>query len=171
MGNHKKVSCRKCFRVMRSDNLKTHMKQHVKEMFEKESICSTSITSSIMSLNKETNISLDITSKMYEVTPLEREEIIKRLINNDKEYKYSVARGKSIYEEVNKYGIKEESLCPEYKDLLDVYMKKRNMIDVDNVILRFWQTALLEYMEPSNREVIWNIGANGNKNKSWFQEF
>ena len=156
---------------MRCDNLKGHMKQHEKEMFEKESICSTSITSSIMSLNKESNFSLDITSKTYEVTPLEREEIIKRLINDDKEYKYSVARGKSIYEEVNKYGIKEESLCPEYKDLLDVYMKQRNMIDVDNVILRFWQTALLEYMEPNNREVIWIVGANGNEGKTWFQEF
>ena len=156
---------------MRSDNLKGHMKQHEKEMFEKESICSTSITSSIMSLNKESNFSLDITSKTYEVTPLEREEITKRLINDDKEYKYSVARGKSIYEEVNKYGIKEESLCPEYKDLLDVYMKQRNMIDVDNVILRFWQTALLEYMEPNNREVIWIVGANGNEGKTWFQEF
>ena len=171
MGKHKKLTCGKCLRIMRSDVLNRHMLQHEKEMFEKESICSTSITSSIMSLNKESNFSLDITSKTYEVTPLEREEIIKRLINDDKEYKYSVAHGKSIYEEVNKYGIKEESLCPEYKDLLDVYMKQRNMIDVDNVILQFWQTALLEYMEPNNREVIWIVGANGNEGKTWFQEF
>ena len=49
--------------------------------------------------------------------------------------------------------------------------KERNMIYADNVILRFWQTALLEYMEPSNREVIWIVGANGNEGKSWFQEF
>jgi len=110
-------------------------------------------------------------SKTYEVFSLEREEMTKRLIKDDGEYKYKVARGKNIYEEVNKYGIKEESLCTEYKELLDVYMKQRNMIDIDNVILRSWQYALLEYMEPTNREVIWIVGTNGNEGKSWFQEF
>ena len=50
-------------------------------------------------------------------------------------------------------------------------MKQRNMIDNDNVILRTWQTALLEYMVPTNREVIWIIGTKGNEGKSWFQEF
>ena len=30
MGKHKKVSCRICLHVMRSDYLKTHTKQHVK---------------------------------------------------------------------------------------------------------------------------------------------
>ena len=53
----------------------------------------------------------------------------KRLIKDDGEYKYNVARGKNIYEQVNKYGIKEESLCQEYRELLKVYMKQRNMID------------------------------------------
>merc|ERR1712082_456068 len=49
--------------------------------------------------------------------------------------------------------------------------KQRNMIDIDNVILRTWQTALLEYMVQTNREVIWIIGTKGNEGKSWFQEF
>ena len=155
---------------MRSDNLKTHMKQHEKENYQNETFCSTSITSSTTSLDKESNFSLDTTTKTYEVSPLEREEMTKRLIKDDEEYKYSVAHGKNIYEEVNKYGIKEESLCQEYKELLDMYMKQRNMIDIDNVILRTWQTALLEYMVPTNREVIWIIGTKGNEGKSWFQE-
>ena len=30
MGRHKKVPCRKCLRIMRSDKLKIHMKQHEK---------------------------------------------------------------------------------------------------------------------------------------------
>ena len=28
MGRHKKVTCEKCFHVLRSDTLKRHMKQH-----------------------------------------------------------------------------------------------------------------------------------------------
>jgi len=157
---------------MRKDNLKRHMEQHEKEKFEMESLCSTSIATSRTSLQEETesNFSLD-TTKTYEVSPLKSEEMTKRLIKDDEEYKYSVACGKKIYEEVNKYGIKEESLCQEYKELLDMYMKQRNMIDIDNVILRTWQTALLEYMVPTNREVIWIIGTKGNEGKSWFQEF
>ena len=125
---------------MRSDYLKTHMMQHEKEKYESEIFCSTSITSSTTSLDKVSDFSLDIT-KTYEVSSLESEEMIKRLIKDDLEYKYNVARGKKIYDEVNKYGIKEESLCSEYKELLDMYMKQRNMIDIDNVILRSWQSA------------------------------
>merc|ERR1712055_1113496 len=126
------------------------MIQHEKEKFEKESFSGANYSSSTTSLDKVSDFSLDIT-KTYEVSSLESEEMTKRLIKDDGEYKYNVARGKKIYDEVNKYGIKEESLCPEYKELLDMYMKQRNMIDVDNVILKTWQTALLEYMVPSNR--------------------
>jgi len=78
-----------------------------------------------------------------------------------KNIKYKVERGKKIYEKVGNYGIKEESLCPEYKEMLDMYMKQRENIDIDNVILRLWQTSLLEYMKPSYREVIWVIGKKG----------
>ena len=170
MGRHKIVTCRKSFRLMRSDTLERHMKQHEKENYQNETFCSTSITSSTTSLDKVSDFSLDIT-KTYEVSPLEREEMTKRLIKDDVEYKYNVARGKNIYEQVNKYSIKEESLCQEYRELLEVYMKQRNMIDIDNVILRSWQSALLEYMKPTNREVIWIVGTKGNEGKSWFQEF
>ena len=83
---------------MRSDNLNTHMKQHEKEKFEMESLCSTSIATSRTSLQEETesNFSLD-TTKTYEVSPLKSEEMIKRLIKDDEEYKYNVAWGKKIY--------------------------------------------------------------------------
>ena len=173
MGKNKKVTCGKCLRIMRSDNLKTHMKQHEKDKFEKESLCSSSIHSSRTSLKEDTEskFSLDTTNKTYEVSTLESEEMTKRLIKDDQEYKYKVERGKKIYEKVGNYGIKEESLCPEYKEMLDMYMKQRENIDIDNVILRLWQTSLLEYMKPSYREVIWVVGKNGDEGKSWFQEF
>ena len=77
MGNrNKKVTCGKCLRIMRSDNLKTHMKQHEKDKVEKESLCSSSIATSRTSLQEKTesNFSLD-TTKMYEVTPLKSEEM------------------------------------------------------------------------------------------------
>ena len=89
------------------------MNQHEKEKFEKVSLCSSSIATSRTSLQEsESDFSLDTTNKTFEVSTLEREEMTKRLIKDDEEYKYKVERGKQIYEEVGKYGIKEESLCP-----------------------------------------------------------
>ena len=80
---------------MRSDNLKRHMMQHEKENYENEMFCST--TSSTTSLDKVSDFSLDIT-KTYEVSSLKREEMTKRLIKDDVEYKYNVAHGKNIFE-------------------------------------------------------------------------
>ena len=53
MGKHKKLTCGKCLRIMRSDYLKTHMLQHEKEKFEKESLCGSSIATSRTSLQEE----------------------------------------------------------------------------------------------------------------------
>ena len=50
-------------------------------------------------------------------------------------------------------------------------MKNKQNIDVENVILRPWQEGLLNYIKPSDREIIWVIGRKGNEGKSWFQEF
>ena len=67
MGNNKKVTCGKYLRIMRSDYVSRHMKQHEKDKFEKESFCSSSIRSSITSLQEETEreFSFDSTHKMY----------------------------------------------------------------------------------------------------------
>ena len=96
MGKHKKVTCGICLRIMRSDYLKNHMKQHEKDKFEKESFCSSSIHSSRTSLKEDTEseFSVDTTNKTYEVSTLESEEMTKRLIKDTQEYKYKVERGK-----------------------------------------------------------------------------
>ena len=39
-------------------------------------------------------------------------------------------------------------------------------MDIDNVILKPWQSALIEYMEKSKREVIWVQGAKCEEGKS-----
>jgi hypothetical protein len=44
MGKHKQVVCEKCCRVMRSDNLERHMKQHENGKFEAESLSGSSFS-------------------------------------------------------------------------------------------------------------------------------
>ena len=51
---------------------------------------------------------------------MERGKIIKKLWKDNEEYKEKLERGKILYEEVIQQGIQEESLCQEYKVLLDI---------------------------------------------------
>ena len=162
-----KVTCKKCFHIMRSDNLRRHMKKHVES--KQVSFCEVSPSSSETSLNTE--FSSESACNSYESSSIERGKIIEKLMTDNEEYKYKLERGKILYEEVNQLGIQEESLCQEYRVLLDIYRKQKKNIDIENVILRPWQESLLQYMKPSDREIIWVVGVKGNEGKSWFQEF
>ena len=173
MGRNKNISCQKCFRVMRRDNLKTHMKQHEDGKFDKDSFCGSSLNTSTTSLDTDykTDSGFSTTLGHYEIASIKEEEIIKILKKDAEEYKYKLSHGKVLYENVYKHNIPEESLRPEFKEMLDLYRKQRTYIDIDNVILRFWQARLEEYMRPCYREIIWIIGKNGNEGKTWFQEY
>ena len=159
-----KVTCKKCFHVMRSDNLRRHMKKHVESKPEQVSF---SLSETLLN----TEFSSESACNSYESSSMERGKIIEKLMTDNEEYKYKLERGKILYEEVNQLGIQEESLCQEYRVLLDIYRKQKKNIDIENVILRPWQESLLQYMKPSDREIIWVVGVKGNEGKSWFQEF
>ena len=169
MGRNKRVTCQKCFRVMRSDNLKTHMKQHEDGKFENESFCASSLSISKISLDNESMISSVSTS--YEVSSTKEEELRKILKRDDEEYKYKLAQGKILFQSMYDMGIAEESLRPEFKEMLDLYRKQREYMNINQVILRPWQQSLLEHMKPSDREIIWVIGKKGNEGKTWFQKY
>ena len=159
---------------MRSDNLNRHMKLH-KKLCE-DSLDSKSIYSSRASLHKDdasefSSSETDWEAPVQREPSLQREAIIKTLKLDDVEYKNKLILGKIIYEEIEEHEISEESLRREYKEAKELYIKHKKNIDLDNVILRPWQKALLEYIKPSTREVIWVIGKHGNEGKSWFQEY
>ena len=159
---------------MRSDVLNRHMKLH-KKLCE-DSLDSKSIYSSRASLHRDDESEFSSSATDWEApvqieTPLEREAIIKTIKLDAAEYKNKLKLGKIIYKEIEEHEIPEESLRREYKEAKELYIKHKKNIDLDNVILRPWQKALLEYIKPSTREVIWVIGRHGNEGKSWFQEY
>ena len=99
MGRHKLVVCKKCLRIMRSDNLNRHMKLH--EKLCEDSLDSKSIYSSRESLHKDDKSefsSLDLGAPLEREDPLEREGIIKTLKLDDVEYNNKQKLGKMIYE-------------------------------------------------------------------------
>ena len=174
MGNHKKVVCEQCLRVMRSDVLKRHMKQHVEQAGKYVNETSgIGLGSSSTSLDKdyESLSEFSSVSTSYNASPINKEVLIKNLEMDDVDYKSKMEQGRLIYESVKERNIAEESLRKEYRELLELFMKHKQNIDLENVLLRPWQTSLLKYMKPSDREVIWVIGTKCNEGKSWFQEF
>ena len=157
---------------MRSDVLNRHMKLH--EKLRENSL--NSIYSSRESLGKDeesefSSSETDWEAPVQKEIPLEREGIIKTIKLDAAEYKNKLKLGKIVYEEIEEHDISEDSLRKEYKEAKELYIKHKKNIDLDNVILRPWQKALLEYIKPSTREVIWVIGKHGNEGKSWFQEY
>ena len=153
---------------MRSDNLKTHMKQHEDGKFENESFCASSLSTSKTSLDNESIISS--VSASYEVSSTKEEELRKILKRDDEEYKYKLAQGKILYQSMYDMDIAEESLRPEFKEMLDLYRKQREYMNINQVILRPWQQSLLEHMKPSDREIIWVIGKKGNEGENMVSE-
>ena len=146
------------------------MLQHEKEKFEKESLCSTSIATSRTSLQEDTesNFSSISTTKS---TPINEEFVIKSMVIDSDEYNKKMELGKIVAKTVVEKKIPQDSLSSEYKDALDLYWNKKQLMNIDNVILKPWQSALIEYMEKSKREVIWVQGAKCEEGKSWMQEY
>ena len=176
MGRNKKVVCEECMRVMRQDHLKNHMKKHENVKNEEPSKMHENVKyeepSSPTSLNidQESNLN-SITFSETKKTFLNEEAIIKTLKMDDAEYENTLELGRMIVEKAKSLGIAEESLRSEYKKAKELYLKHERNVDIENVILRSWQDSLLQYLKPSNREIIWVIGRKGNEGKTWFQEY
>ena len=166
MARYKKVVCAKCCKVMRRDNLERHMQQHENGKFEEESFHGSAFSASTTSL--ESSFSAVSTTRSVSIN----EEVVLKTMNiHAEEYERKLQLGEIVYKHAKECGIPEESLPKEYKEAKDLYVKNKQNIDVENVILRPWQESLLKYIKPSNREVIWVIGRKGNEGKTWFQEF
>ena len=170
MGRHKKVTCGKCLRIMRTDHIKRHMKQHENVDYKNESICGSSIATSRTSLQEDTesNFSSISTTKS---TPINEEFVIKSMVIDSDKYMQDMELGKIVAKTVVEKNIPQDSLSIEYKKALDLYWNKKQLMNIDNVILKPWQSALIEYMEKSKREVIWVQGAKCEEGKSWMQEY
>ena len=152
---------------MRSDILQRHMLQHEKEKFEKESFYSSSISTSRTSLQEDNESNFSSVST-YTLTPINEEIVIKRLKMNNDKYMQDMETGKIIAKAIKDGKIPQDSLCSEDSEAFHLYWNKKQLMNIDNVILKPWQTALLHYMKPSYREVIWVQGAKCEEGKTFF---
>ena len=130
-------------------------------------------------------INIPVTNNIYNTAPVvstqtseEENEINekgfrKKMIEFEDEYQKKLVQGKKIYEMLGEGVVSYQALPREMKDEVDLYVQNQeDFRDVGNVELKPWQESLLEYtQQPSDREIIWVVGKEGNEGKNWFQKY
>ena len=145
MGNHKQVLCKICYKTMRSDHLRGHMKIHEENGGSK---------------------------RKYDEMEEDGEALKKYLIEKTNEYKAKITLGKEVYLILGEGEVLEQALPEEMKDALDIYIKQAPEVNQSNVEFKPWQKDLLEYMNhPTQRQIIWIVGKSCGEGKSWFQKY
>ena len=166
MTGNKKVKCNVCYREMRSDNVKRHMKQHTKKN-ESNPVTNISVT------NNYNTISGVSTERKDEENENKDKELKEHLIKIENKYQEKLVQGKKIYKMLGEGVVSYQALPREMKEDVDHYMENQaDFRDVGNVELKPWQESLLEYVQqPCDREIFWIIGKEGNEGKNWFQKY
>ena len=117
MGNHKKVMCNVCYREMRSDILKRHMKQHSKK---NESVPATNILVTNNIYNNPPSVSTsDPIKRLNEKSKINEEELRKNLIKVRIEYQEKLELGKKIYEMLGEGVLPYQALTRYMKEQVD----------------------------------------------------
>ena len=185
MGRHKQVECQICFKPIRSDTLKRHMKVHELNITFKtnEEICKDLVTSIVDNaletietqtvanenenpINKRRGLKRVFDDDSY--NSIDVPALRKSIIKDEQQYILKVELGREVYNYIHEAKIIQESLSKERLEALDLYIKQKQKLDRENAKLRPWQQSLLEYIKPTDREVIWVRGINGNEGKTWF---
>ena len=112
------------------------MLQHEKEKYEKESFCSSSIATSRTSLQEEETESDFSSISTTKSTPINEEFVIKSMVIDSDEYNKKMELGKIVAKTVVEKKIPHNCLSIEYKDALDLYWNKKQLMNIDNVILK-----------------------------------
>ena len=165
MTGNKKIMCNVCYREMRSDHLKRHMKQHSKK---NESVPATNISVT----NNIYPPTVSSSDPKNDESESNTEELRKQLIKLENEYQRKLTLGKDIYKMIGEGIASYQALPNDMKEALDTYIEhQEDFRDVGNVELKPWQNELMKYIEPHDREIIWVVGKDGNEGKSWFQKY
>ena len=147
MGRNRTISCQNCSKQMRSDKVIAHRQicgRLAKYLTEKCRIC--------QKIMIKSNISRHM--KRHD------NHVFLTLKEDQSNYEKLAETGKIVQEHVEKENINPKSLRKEYILALNVHHNEDQEEKV--IILKPWQTKLLELMEPSERKIIWIRGCRGN---------
>ena len=194
MGKNKQVNCKVCYREMRSDNVKRHMKLHLKLQpvtTGNEEMCRELLLELVDQIvdpvqedteRKEKHVNsaqehserkrkFEEPSKFFNNNPY-LEKLKKVALHQQEEYEEKVNLGRNLYKILHEGVVTEESFPKDWKDALDIYMKQGTETDCENVELKPWQTELMKWIKNlTDRHVIWVVGTACGEGKTFFQKY
>ena len=186
LDRHKKVECKLCFRVMRSDKLNRHMLKHRNlydldddeirsEIKRRKKLKERNETRKereqrIIQIAAEEEYTIE-SSKEQQTSAMDIISLEEELHRTNSKYIERIELGEKIAIIISKGSVREESLTKNYKEALDLYRKQRPRFNnILAITLRSWQEQALQLItSPTERKIIWLTGRQGNEGKSWFQ--
>ena len=187
VNRHKIVSCAICGERIRSDTLKRHIRIHKDilsmtdeevrvELRERhaENLRREERRKKVLEIALEENIPSSDCNEvaLFSYDTTNSVSLREDMNYNNQEYIAKIELGEQIATIMIDDNIREQSLSKEHKEALKFYRNQMTRMDIQDVELRSWQQRLFEIIKiPSEREVIWIIGKDGNEGKSWFQDY
>ena len=172
---NKEIECNVCLRKMRSDNIKRHMKKHRElYMLDEDEIRNEIKRRKILHETREEREKLVqkiAQEEGYHADNISSSSIEKELMNDNQVYTRKIEYGKTIATILEKGTIQEESLSRDNMEALKLF-RKQMISNLQHPQLRQWQETLMASASlPTNREIFWIIGRNGDEGKTWLQSY
>ena len=121
-------------------------------------------------LNEEEGLS--IPQKVISEKTIDKETVRKEMVEENQQYIAKIELGRMVAAIIDEENICEQSLNKEKQEALLLFRRQQPQFDILDVELRPWQQDAMKYFEsPTERQVIWIRGNNGNEGKSWFQKY
>ena len=171
---HLKKSCPVCFKIMRSDHLKRHLKTHNVTQTKNTSvpcnICTKFMRKDNLKRHLKTHKKLIVKDDNHKPSSSEQ-DIVSLLIHDQNQFNDKRRMGSLVKTTLLTQSIEPQSLRKEMREALDIHECYKKL-DTDTCNLKGWQKELLSLMEtPTDREIIWVIGKRGNEGKTWLQKY
>ena len=172
---------------MRSDHLKSHMKKHVDLSSEDpEQICKSILEDVINDIHNKDETSMyrkkpkinDLNSNGLDelhkplTAGVDKMEVRNTILYDTHEHKMKLELGETVHEIIRNDEVDLDSLRPEYKEALDIYLKKSVESFPENIEFKPWQISVLEEVKiPTKRKIIWVVGKSCGEGKTWLQNY
>ena len=172
---------------MRSDHLKRHMKKHVDLSSEDpEQICKSILEDVINDIHNKDETSMyrkkpkinDLNSNGLDelhkplTAGVDKMEVRNTILYDTHEHKMKLELGETVHEIIRNDEVDLDSLRPEYKEALDLYLKKSVESFPENIEFKPWQISVLEEVKiPTKRKIIWVVGKSCGEGKTWLQNY
>ena len=183
MGKNKEVSCNVCFKSMRSDVMKRHMKIHIIHTLENNVLMCRELLNEMLNKVVEpedhptTKRKFDVgqytqhdqpNSKRHCTDNMIDDEVLeKMLIEQTAEYDRKVALGEKVYNILGEGDVKQRALSKDMQEALELYEKENNDYDLyKDTALYPWQQELMKHINNKyDTELYWIVGQKTNERK------